>query len=143
MFNKILVPFDNGEKAHKALDTAIELAKKFNSEITILTSFDMSRFTLQLSYTSLGREIDERFHKDTEAVVNDAVEKVRKEGIEVKAEIIKDNPGEAIVKYAEKEGIGLITMGSNNRGTVDRMFFGSVSYFVLHNAHCAVLVIKE
>ena len=36
MFNKILVPLDGSENSNRALDTAINISKKFNGQITLI-----------------------------------------------------------------------------------------------------------
>ncbi|OPX88278.1 MAG: putative universal stress protein [Pelotomaculum sp. PtaB.Bin104] len=151
MYNKILVPFDNGIRSQRALNTAIELAKKFQAKIFIFTSLNIFSCALHFySYTdtALGRDIEERSRNNIEKALQDAAEKVKKEGLDVKPNIsdkddLEDIPGESIIRYAEKEEIDLIVLGSNNLGVFDRVFLGSVSNYVIHNAHCQVLVIKD
>ncbi|MEM2463800.1 MAG: universal stress protein, partial [Candidatus Bathyarchaeia archaeon] len=36
MFSKILVPLDGSEHSMRALDIAIQIAKKFNSKLTLI-----------------------------------------------------------------------------------------------------------
>lgn len=146
MYKKILVPFDNGDKSQKALDMAIGLAKDLEAAITIFASLNISGFTLNFTSKfepALVEDLEKRTQKLMETAINAAAEKARKAGITVNTEISHGIPGDAIVKYADKEGIDLIVMGSNNRRGVDRVVLGSVSNFVLHQAHCPVLIIKD
>ncbi|OPX88277.1 MAG: putative universal stress protein [Pelotomaculum sp. PtaB.Bin104] len=146
MYKKILVPFDNGDKSLKALDMAIGLAKNFKASITIFASINISGFTLNFTSgfePALVEDLEKRTQKLMETAINAAAEKARKEGITVNTEISYGIPGVAIVKYADKEDINLIVMGSNNRRGFDRVMLGSVSNFVLHQAHCPVLIVKD
>ena len=49
-------------------------------------------------------------------------------------------PGEAIVQVATEWEAVLIVMGSRGLGALARTFMGSVSSYVVHHAHCPVLV---
>jgi nucleotide-binding universal stress UspA family protein len=49
-------------------------------------------------------------------------------------------PGEAIVDIAKAEEVSMVVMGTRGLGTVRRTILGSVSDFVLHHAHCPVVV---
>ena len=52
-------------------------------------------------------------------------------------------PGEFITKVAKKENAGMVVMGTRGMGKVRRTILGSVSDYVLHHAHCAVIVYKH
>ena len=53
------------------------------------------------------------------------------------------DPGEAIVAVAEKEKAVLIVCGTRGMGKLRRTFLGSVSDYVVHHAHCPVLVCRK
>ncbi|XP_048743637.2 universal stress protein YxiE-like isoform X2 [Ostrea edulis] len=55
----------------------------------------------------------------------------------------RGDPGESIVHVAEREKCNLIITGSRGMGLVRRTILGSVSDYVLHHAHCPVLVCKS
>ena len=50
-------------------------------------------------------------------------------------------PGETICKIAEKESADIIVVGTRGMGAVRRVVLGSVSDYVLHHAHCAVVIV--
>lgn len=52
-------------------------------------------------------------------------------------------PGEAIVDVAKEEHAMLIVMGTRGMGTIRRTLIGSVSDYVVHHAHCPVLVARH
>jgi len=143
MIKKILVAYDAGTQSQKALETAVELAKNLKAGISIVTSVNVTSYILSVGESALLREIEGRTLSYIGNMLGNAAERVKKEGIEVNAEILYEPPGEAIIKFAEKENVDLIVIGSHNRGVIDRVFMGSVSNYVVQNAHRPVLVIKE
>ena len=49
-------------------------------------------------------------------------------------------PGEAIVQVAKEEKCCYVVMGTRGLGTVRRTIMGSVSSYVVHHAHCPVMI---
>ena len=56
---------------------------------------------------------------------------------------LSPRPGEAIVALAKEHRASLIVTGTRGLGSVRRTILGSVSDFVLHHAHCPVLVCRQ
>ncbi|XP_061179099.1 uncharacterized protein LOC133187712 [Saccostrea echinata] len=54
-----------------------------------------------------------------------------------------DKPEHAIVDTAEKEKVTYIVSGSRGMGLIRRTILGSTSDFILHHAHCPVLICKN
>jgi nucleotide-binding universal stress UspA family protein len=52
-------------------------------------------------------------------------------------------PKQTICEIAQKEGCNLIVIGSHSYGWIEKMLSGSTSDYVVHHAHCAVLVVRE
>ena len=67
----------------------------------------------------------------------------------LQAKVIKEfqdkamKPGRIIVEVANKEKVNTIVMGTRGLGAVSRTLLGSVSDYVLHHAHCTVVICKE
>ncbi|OPX87147.1 MAG: putative universal stress protein [Pelotomaculum sp. PtaB.Bin104] len=140
MFNSILVAFDNQAQSKKALDMAIEVAKKFEANIYLVTAISVPAAS---KHELLDYKIDDQVRKYIEEALKATAEEVEKEGVKVEPKVLYDLPGEAIVQYAKDKNVNLIVIGSNNRNALGRMFLGSVSNYVVHNAHSPVMVIKE
>lgn len=51
------------------------------------------------------------------------------------------HPGESICQLAEREGAGMIVMGSRGMGAVKRFFLGSVSEYVVRHSSIPTVVI--
>lgn len=54
-----------------------------------------------------------------------------------------DKPGHAIVDVAQKENATFVVTGTRGMGKFRRTIMGSVSDFVVHHAHCPVLVCRH
>ena len=54
--------------------------------------------------------------------------------------IYDSHPGRAIVETADKEHASLVVMGTRGLGKLRRTILGSVSSYVLHHAHCPVVI---
>jgi len=145
MFKKILVAYDNGSKAKIGLDTAIDMAKGNNAEIHLVSSSKMTDFVSQVASPKILNDLEEQSYAYVKEMLQEPAEKVKAAGLTVHTAILKERPGEGIIKYAEKEGVDLIVIGSANRPAVERFFLGlgSVSNYVLQRAKIPVLVIKD
>jgi len=147
MIGKILVAYDAEELSQKALNVAIDMAKSQNAEIHIVTSIKIPDYLfIDLPFggnATKFSDLDDNIRADYEKKLNEAGEKVKAEGIPVKTAFFKETPGETIVKYAEKEKIDLIIVGSHNRKGLFKAVLGSVSNYVVFHAECAVMVLKS
>lgn len=52
-------------------------------------------------------------------------------------------PGQVICQVAQEEGASMIVMGTRGMGKIRRSLVGSVSDFVIHHAHCPVVVCRH
>jgi nucleotide-binding universal stress UspA family protein len=57
-------------------------------------------------------------------------------------ELAEGEPGEAIVRLAERRNADLIVVGTHDRSFLDRLLHGSVSAEVTRRAPCGVLVVR-
>jgi nucleotide-binding universal stress UspA family protein len=142
---KILVPVDGSKHAEEALYTAIEMLKAKGGELFVLTvvpSFEA--FDLELSASSrdtLKRDFEAKGGK----VVNRSCDIATGEGVKVhcKAEVSATNVPDAIVAFAEKEGVDLVVIGSLGLSPASRFRMGSVASKVVRHAPCSVYVVKQ
>lgn len=142
---KILVPVDGSKHAEEALYTAIEMLKSKGGELFVLSvvpSFEA--FDLELSASSrdsLKRDFEAKGGK----VVNRSCDIATGEGVKVhcKAEVSATSVPDAIVAFAEKEGVDLVVIGSRGLSPASRFRMGSVASKVVRHAPCSVYVVKQ
>ena len=61
----------------------------------------------------------------------------------VSTKVLFGDPREEIVNFAKSENVDTIVMGSRGLGAIKRLLLGSISDYVLKNAHCHVLITKQ
>ena len=142
---KILVPVDGSKPSEEALYVAIDLLKSKGGELAVLTVIpSFESFDLELSAArrdSLRQDLEAK----GSAVVNRSCDIATGEGVKVhcKAEVSATNVPDAIVAFAEKEGVDLVVIGSRGLSPASRFRMGSVASKVVRHAPCSVYVVKQ
>lgn len=150
MIKKILVAYDDGILAQKALEAAIDIAKNNQAEIHLVSAYALpivyqSTLSLDGIYPDNTAVIDYLYQTNRthlEKILLAAAAQVSQENIPVATQLLDGSPGRMIIQYAEDQKIDLIAAGSHNRTAVDRFFMGSVSNYILHHARGLVLIAK-
>ncbi len=147
MISKILVPTDGSRASKKAIDYAIGLAKQTKSTITILSVIDKSVFLAQsiparASSKRVITPIEDYLSNLTESYIDQAVKQCSKKRVKPVTVVRSGHPVEEIVKEARRSKSNLIIVGSHGKGALESAVLGSVSYGLIHNAKCPVLVIR-
>ncbi|HXZ30309.1 MAG TPA: universal stress protein [Dehalococcoidia bacterium] len=159
MYKKILVPLDGSKLAECALPHVEELAKSCDTEEVILVSV-----TEQVRGRTRAPEAYERYHSSDDTRVQQAgsqitvtfgklekqalryldriAKKLEAKGIKVFTELLFWPPAEAIVAYAEQNGINIIVMSSHGRSGPSRSAHGSVADKVLKTSCVPVLMVR-
>jgi nucleotide-binding universal stress UspA family protein len=96
MIKRILVAYDHGFKAQKALEIATEIAKGRNAEVYIFTSVKMPGIIDTYAARDMLKELENQSYSYFEKILEDAAASVRKEGVTAHVVIKNESPGEAI-----------------------------------------------
>lgn len=122
---KILVAYDGSPNADRALSEAINLGKKFSSPITVLHV--------------RWRESEE----SSKSLLKKTEETLKKAGMKYQLRTeTGENIPRVIIRVADEEAFGLITMGTRGMGGVRAWIMGSVSNAVATGAKCPVLIVS-
>lgn len=140
----ILIPVDGSDYSNKAIEAGKEIAKAFDSKVTILNVI-----TAELSLVA-GRGnfmyipvLPDEFPDYSAEILAEA--KKRFEGMSNRVETVskQGNVADLIIEYAHENDIDLVIMGSHGLGALkNRLMTGSVTTRVLHHIDRPVLVIK-
>lgn len=147
-FSKILVPIDGSKNADKALNKAILIAEKFDSEIILIHV--ISDFIPDFSVTSEGLAIPNTtvikirtaIREQAEDMIKERLDQVQKKKLMCESIVKIGDAGSEIIQYAEKNNVELIVMGARGLGKFKQLLLGSVSNKVTTSSHCPVLIIK-
>lgn len=147
IIRKVLVAVDGSIPSLNAGSYAIDLAKKFDAELTILyvISSDLRYSVEDMSPVPKAlKEVlavaTERGQEKIDQVKRGAVEK----NVGVKTDIIVSVTSvvKEIAVYAKKNNIDVIVVGSRGMSGFKKMLLGSVASGVVTFAHCPVIVVK-
>ena len=123
---KILVAYDGGEPARQALDTAIELARKFDATIAVVSVVPVHP----------GRSPIDPWD-DTATHAHELLEArriLREAGFEADLLEPAGDPAKTIERIADDGGYDTVVIGSRGLSAIDRMLQGSVSEHVATHA---------
>jgi nucleotide-binding universal stress UspA family protein len=141
----ILVPTDFSEYSEKAYKQAVEIAKMFNSTITVLhvEAPDFERMTaLYISEEKL-KEIRDNLIKETEESLKKFINIADNiNEINIKTRIETGVAYDEIVKLTKNEDYDLIVISSHGKNALEAFFYGSTTEKVVRNAKCSVLVVR-
>jgi nucleotide-binding universal stress UspA family protein len=150
-YNNILFCTDFSEDANIAFLHAIDMAKRHNAKLHILhiphSSYAYSRNVVD-EHVPEGAEGGEAFFN--EEIVKRAEETLKKE-YDKRLGDFKDyqfvvksgSPDVEIIRYAKKNDIDVIVMGTLGKSEQDRIVHGSTVENVSKFAHCHVIAIRN
>lgn len=155
MFEKILVPLDGSEHSQRALETAIEIAKKFGSHMVLLHVYSVTVTPVIVpeptTVTPAGvpvatsgevaKMVDAARDVGRE-ILGEGKRNVETEGIEVDTMLKEGNSVQEIVKLAREGQFSLVVVGARGIHRIRELLMGSVSEGVAKNSPCPVLVVK-
>ncbi len=140
---KILVPTDFSDQAENALKVAVQLAKKYDSEIHMLHMIELPMH--QIIATSNFSELPEAvfFMKVAHNNFEKALDKDYLEDLDIFENIKFNIASNGILDACKEEDIDLIVMGSHGASGFKEMFIGSTAEKVVRTSKKPVLVIKN
>lgn len=150
--SKILVPIDGSEPSRKALELAIDLATRYESEICLVNVIPTYQLCHWLTVSGgiycsdsmfVPSVIMREWEKESKSLLISTLTLVQSAGIESYAVIGRGYPANEIVRIAREEKADLIVIGSNNPNILVRLLFGSISQDVARKALCPVLIVKR
>jgi len=133
----IVVGYDDGEPARRALDRAADIAEKFGASL-VVTSVTP---TLPGAGRSVGpTDPADSFehHKDELKAARDHL---ADREVEARFQPAVGEPADTIVEIADSENADLIVVGTREPGIVQRLLGQSVSDSVARHAHRDVLIV--
>jgi nucleotide-binding universal stress UspA family protein len=139
VFQKILVAIDGSAASDKALAAAVDLAAQYRAELTALSVVELPAVVSVVGEIEGVREVaEEHFRQIGQA----AVEYARSRGVALRSVVVRGHAADAIVRYAEGEGVNLIVLGQHGHSRIARFFLGSTTDRVSEHSPCTVMIVK-
>jgi len=141
LFKNILVPHDGSSHSKHAFKVALDMAKKYNSKLSMITVLDTSP-----GYWAQTNLWDKAMGgaktlvtKEFESFESTA----KKDKVSFHSEIIESHSiTKTILSYSKSKKIDLIVMGAQGITGWDKLILGSVSDGVIHRVRCPVLIVR-
>ena len=131
---KILLAYDGGEPAHKALELTADFAKKFDANVAVVSVVPVHPGRVPIDPWD-----DTPVHASQLA---EAKQLLLKEGIEPALIERAGDPARTIEQIAEEGGYDMVVLGSRHLGAVSRVLQGSVSEHVATHAPATVVIAR-
>jgi nucleotide-binding universal stress UspA family protein len=139
-----LVGLDGSEYSLKALGFAVDLAKKYSSQLVLVHVVLRQIYAINppeagiLAGTAIVRELE----AEGKAILAKGEETVKAQGLPVEVRLRQGVPAEELLRAAADEKADLIVLGSRGLSQVKAFLLGSVSDKVSHHAKCPTLIVR-
>lgn len=136
----ILVPTDFSETSEHALDFAVQLAKKDNSDVLVMHGIEVVRFYEDYysgakAMTNYFEELQEVSQSKLDKLTNDR----QGDGVTIRTAIKAGNLLYTVEEIMEEEDIDLIVMGTKGASGFSEVFIGSNTEKMVRQASCPVI----
>jgi nucleotide-binding universal stress UspA family protein len=140
MVSTIAVGVDGSKTAARALEMAVEIARRFDANVGLLSALRDS------AATSAGQAVDTveldwalNPSSRVQEMLARTQSQLQRHGLECTMLVDEGEPGDVLVRLAEECGADMLVVG--NKG-MNRRILGSVPNTVAHKAGCAVLIVN-
>lgn len=141
----ILVPLDFSEFSNKALDYALDIAEKFQSQITLFHAIvlfhdDVDEEQRLQEYENWIKRREQTIHHQ----MDNSLQKVKKRGITVSSLIRRGvNAADVILDYLSENSCDLVIMGTHGRTGLKHFLLGSVAEKIVRLSPVPVMTIHR
>jgi nucleotide-binding universal stress UspA family protein len=139
MYKKLLIANDGSDGARKALAAAIQLAKRFRTQLHMLSVEEVPRFP-----TTLDEIVEEQEEAGRlfDKLIAQAIAQAKKDGVRIDAHVAAGHAVPAIVEFIERGGFDLLVIGYMGHSALYSRLIGSTTDRLVELAPCDVLVVK-
>jgi nucleotide-binding universal stress UspA family protein len=137
MAGTIVLGFDGSECSGSALNTAIDLARRYDDRLVVV-------FAVEPPMRSVGEEFREHEKALTEVgqrVATSALERAEEAGVEADIELVHERPAPAILDVARQRDAHMIVIGTHSESPLRGAILGSVPHKLLHVSDRPVVVV--
>ena len=143
VLRKILIATDGSENAEKAADFGIQIAGLSGAKVYAAYVIDTTPYYSIPLDQVWSKEVYEQVEKTGHEITAGVEKTAKAAGLEAESIILKGDPAEKIVNFAEEQNVDMIIVGSLGKGKFERLVIGSVSEKVVRHAKIPVLVVRE
>ena len=145
MYKAIVVGTDGSDTAAKAVDAAVDVARRFEAGVHLVSAFaPVTRQRLRAEGQQVPHDLQWTVNprEDVDATLQEAEAKVAGASVRVTTHAREGDPADAILDVAEEIEADLIVVGNKGMTGAKRFLLGSVPNKVSHHAPCSVMIIR-
>jgi len=144
----IIIALDYSEQAETAVKWYVERMHRPGNKIVFVHCIELPEMSLnQARNFHMSPGVLASMWKDEEVKTKQLEEKMKtllvEKGIPGVLRTATGKPGEVICRISEEESATCIITGTRGMGKVRRTILGSVSDYLIHHAHCPVVVCRS
>ncbi|WP_185964461.1 universal stress protein [Aliikangiella marina] len=145
----VLVVVDFRQEKHHALPRALELAKRFGSQLTVITC--VYQHIVDLVPNGSGIDLERIRHEATahyENELRDMVNPLIEAGFQVDADIHFEvlwskSFSEGLLQYVSANNFDLVVKTAHQHGTLEKVFFTPTDWHLLRDCETNILFVKK
>jgi nucleotide-binding universal stress UspA family protein len=143
-YKKILVPVDFSTHSAEATRVAADLAKRFDSSVTLVYVYDPLAYSLPDGFVMMSQaEMDRLFEAFRTQLAASQRQALDAGAPRVDTKLLTGFVASEIVELATRGEFGLIVMGTHGRTGMSHLVMGSIAEKVVRLASCPVLTVKR
>src|SRR6266849_5575635 len=140
MFSKVLVDNDGSAGAARALDAAIELARRLRSSLDMVCVEELPRFPT--SVDEVVEEEEAEAKKMFDEIILTSRKQAKAAHVKPEAHVIPGHAVSSIVEFVQREKFDLLVVGFMGHSALYNRLIGSTTDRLVELAPCKVLVVK-
>lgn len=139
MFRKILVGNDGSDGGFRALEAALDLARRYGAELHMISVEQLPQFP-----ATVGEVMEEKDFANHrfEAVIERSRRIAADHAVDLAVHVLAGHVVAAIADFAKANGIDLLVIGFMGHSRLYNAVIGGTADRLVDHAPCAVLVVK-
>ena len=138
MYDRILLPLDGSKIAEKKIDEAIKVAKLTKGTLILFRILELTPMLPR------DKEAEYRLLREqAEEYLSEVRSRIEAEGVKVETVIKPGKAAVEICKYAERDDVALVILGTHGMGGIVNWAIGSVTDKVVRHSPKPVLVLRS
>jgi nucleotide-binding universal stress UspA family protein len=144
LIKHILVPFDESEVSYHAFEFALDLAKKYQSKISVVTIIHSNILASSFLQVSSHQKIIERQKvAELNHLFKIMTDVAKRFGVRLNSEImLSSSVSDCVMAFCSQQKVNLIVMGTRSRQGPQKYLLGSVAIDILQKASCPIIFVK-
>ena len=143
MSSVLMVGIDCSECGDRAVEYAIEHARKSKARLYVAHVIEWSQFTFSTVEENAERHKrrEEELQRAHSEIVDPIVERLKSEGIDVKGIVRHGHVADTLNTLAQENGVSNIILGRQGKSKLKVHVFGSAGSHLVQVAECAVTIV--